>query len=227
MVKEKPSFSPSLLFLGILISAVVGFFIGSFVSDLSELQGRLNLWWKYTTIGFALASLYVNEFLVPGESLPIKKIRRPPRSRIEFLKQIAIAKQTFLAVALMLPALAISIIVGNIPSSWAIGCFPGMFIVALAACTWGTAIDLSPSLLKSAWKRNLIYPAIVLLFLALYIVIAITIPKLSILNGTIIDYTIFLALFSTLAFLVILEDSYRSLKQNWTMGENHGEKETG
>ncbi len=226
-MKEKASFSSLLLFLGFLISAAIGFFIGSSVSDLPKLEGRLNLWWKYSTVGFALASLYVIEFLLPGESLPIKKITRPPRSRIEFLKQIAIAKQTFLAVALMLPALAVSIIFGNIPAISAISCFPGMFIVALAACTWSTAIDLSPSLLKSAWKRNFIYPAIVLLFLALYIVIAITIPKLSILNGTIIDYTIFLTLFSTLAFLVILEDSYRSLKQNWTMGENHGEKETG
>lgn len=220
-MKEKASFSSFLLFLGFLISAAIGFFIGSSVSDLPKLEGRLNLWWKYSTVGFALASLYVIEFLVPGESLPIKNLTRPPRSRIEFLKQIAIAKQTFLAVALMLPALAVSIIFGNIPAISAISCFPGMVIVALAACTWGTAVDLSPALQKSALKRNLIYPAILLLFFALFLIFTVTIPKAgNLIWNTVVGYSIFLSLFSAMAFILILEDSYRSLKQNWTTGEN-------
>lgn len=227
-MKEKASFSSLLLFLGFLISAAIGFFIGSSVSDLPKLEGRLNLWWKYTTIGFALASFYVNEFLVPGKSLPINNLTNFPRSRLEFLRQIAVTKQALLTVTLMVPALAISIIIGNIPVIWASSCFPGMFIVALAICTWGTAIDLSPSLLRSAWKRNFIYPAIVFSFFILFLIFTLTIPKVgNLIWNTRMGYSIFLTLFSTSAFIVILEDSYRSLKQNWTMGENHGEKEAG
>ncbi|MCL6560360.1 MAG: hypothetical protein K6U74_16510 [Firmicutes bacterium] len=215
MAKKKVLLFSFLLFLGLLASAVGGFFTGRFISGMPEVDVRLNWWWKLSTLNFFLASLYVTEFLLPVKSLPIKNLAGPPRSRIEFLKHIALAKQTLLVCVLTLPALAVSIVAGSIPAILAISYLPAMVIVALIACTWGTVVDLSPTVRKIGWKRNLIYSVILLLFSATILIFTITIPKVSnFIWETVIGQAIFLSLFVGIGFLCILEDSYRSVRKD-------------
>ncbi|WP_075860314.1 hypothetical protein [Carboxydothermus pertinax] len=222
MAKEKASFSSYFLF-GFLISTVFGFIIGNYISDLPNIQGRFNLWWKDSIVIIILTSFYVQEYLISAENLPIQNLTSPPKSRFEFLKQIAIIKHTFLTIILIFPALAISILIIKIPIIIVLSYLPGMVMATLAAGTWGTAINLNSELIKTAWKRNFIYPAILLPFIFIFAILTVIInPKVSnfILNTT-IGNSIVLFLFSIISFIVILEDSYRSIRQYWTSRESH------
>lgn len=217
MEGKRVSLSPFLLvFLGLFLSAAGGFWAGDFVSHISDVEIRFNWWWKLSALGFFLASLYVTEFLLPVESLPIKNLAGPPRSRVEFLKHIALAKQTLFVCAFMLPALAISIVVGGVPAVSAISCLPAMVIAALMICTWGTAVDLSPTIRKIAWNRALItYLGIVFLFTMLILIFTLAIPKVGdFMWETEIGRAIFISLLVGIGFLYTLEASYRSLRKD-------------
>lgn len=220
MAKKRVMFSPFLFFLlGLLLSALAGFFTGRFVSGMPNVEVRLNWWWKLSTFDFFIASLLVAEYILPAESLPISYSAIPPRSSIEFLRQISFVKQVFTVCVLMFPALAISTVIGDIPAILAASYVPAMIIVAFIACTWGTAVDLSPTLRKVGWKRSLMFPVIILLVLLMTLIFTISSPKIgNTIFETAIGRTIFTSLLAIPLFLYILEVTYRLVKKDLAEG---------
>ncbi|ACX53246.1 hypothetical protein Adeg_2169 (plasmid) [Ammonifex degensii KC4] len=218
MEGKRISLSPLLLvFLGLLLSAAGGFLAGDFVSHISDVEIRFGWWWKLSGLGFFLASHYVSEFLLPVESLPIKNLAGPPRSRVEFLKHIALAKQVLFVCALMLPGLTISIVVGGVPAVSAVSCLPAMVTVALMACTWGTAVDLNPTFAEKAWGCVLIIGGLGIVFLSgmLILIFTLAIPEVgNFVCETEAGNAILLSLLMGAGFLYFLEVSYRSLRKS-------------
>ncbi|WP_075860315.1 hypothetical protein [Carboxydothermus pertinax] len=205
-------------FLGFLIFTVGSILIAPIIFGILNPEARLNWWWKFSLLGFFLALLYSAKFLIPVEKLPINNLTKPPQSRLEFLKQIAVGKQILLVSVLILPALVILTLFSNIPLIQTIICFPGMIIVALTVCTWNTAVNLSPTLRQRGWKFILKAILILSLFLVLYIFTEMAIPGP--LWGTVVEKLIFLILFSAILFLLTVKESYRGVRLDWA-GENH------
>lgn len=211
--------------LMLALSSAGGFWIGDFVSHIPDIDIRMNWWGKGVILELFLVLGYVFVYLLPVESLPASKSPDLPRSRLDFLKQIALPKQLLFIGLLGFPGVVISAVAGDILPIRALIYGLGLIFVFSAACIGLTMEDLSPTFRRARYRHLIV--SFVAFFLAEIIVVMSGIA--SFLMRLVGEYDlIYFLVFGLVAVPYFIEVGYRAVKKDWAKkGAEEGAGESG